>query len=289
MKVFTAEKAGFCFGVERALTLINGLHRKGKTIRTFGPLIHNNAVLKTLGKKGVRSISSLKEVGRGETLVLRTHGISRRIEDQLKKDTVPYVDATCPLVKKTHQIIEKLDRQKTRIVLIGDPSHPEIVASKSYAGRVTVINSVKEAMGLPSSRKISVIAQTTLDLEFFKKVVSILLEKAESVDIYNTVCAATQERQKATQKLAGEVDFMVVIGGKNSSNTLKLYQIAKRRNPRTYHIETHRELSNPAFIKRIRNFRTAGITAGASTPPQEIAQARKFLQRFNRDKEMTHA
>lgn len=289
MKVFTAEKAGFCFGVKRALTLINGLHQKGKTIRTFGPLIHNRAVLKTLEKKGVRSISALKEIGRGETLVLRTHGISRRIEDQLKKDTIPYVDATCPLVKKTHQIIEKLDQQKTRIYLIGDPTHPEIVASKSYAGRVTVINSVEEAMELPASRKISVIAQTTLDLEFFKNVVSILLEKAESVDIYNTVCAATKERQKATRKLAGEVDLMVVIGGKNSSNTLKLYQIAKRRNPRTYHIETYRELSDPAFIRRIRSFRTVGITAGASTPPQEIAKARKFLQSLNRNKEMTHA
>jgi 4-hydroxy-3-methylbut-2-enyl diphosphate reductase len=288
MKVFTAEKAGFCFGVKRALTVIHELHRNGKTIRTFGPLIHNNAVLRNLEQKGIRSISELKGICGKETLVLRTHGVSKRAENQLKRKGVPYVDATCPLVKKTHQIIEKLDPKATRIVLVGDPSHPEIMASKSYAGRVTVLNSLKEARAFPRSKKISVIAQTTLDLEFFKRIVAVLRKKAESVDVHNTVCAATRERQDAIRRLAGEVDFVVVIGGRNSSNTRKLYWIAKKRNPHSYHVETHQELSKPAFIKRIRDFHTVGITAGASTPLQEIAQARKFFQRLHREKEMTH-
>ena len=289
MKVFTAKKAGFCFGVKRALTLIHELHRTGKTIRTFGPLIHNNAVLRDLEQKGIRSLSGLKGLRADETLVVRTHGISSRAETRLKRKGVPYVDATCPLVKKTHQIIEKLDPQATRIVLVGDPGHPEIMASKSYAGRVTVLNSIKEARAFPRSKKISVIAQTTLDQEFFHQIAAILQKKAKTVDIHDTVCAATRERQDAIRELAGEVDFVVVIGGRNSSNTRKLYRIAKKRNPRSYHIETHRELSKPAFIKRIRGFRTVGITAGASTPPQEIAQARKFFQRLHREKEMTHA
>jgi len=278
MKVIIADEAGFCFGVKRALKIINELHDRGKDVQIYGQLIHNKIVLNDLAEKGIHCIDSMDECARDKVLVIRTHGIPLKIEDELKEKRIHYIDATCPLVKKTHKIIKKLNRQKTFTVIVGDKDHPEIMATKSYSVNAIVINSEVEAQQLKQKDKISVIAQTTLDADFFKRIVSILMEKAKSVEIFNTICNATRDRQAAIKKLAPEVDFMVVIGGKNSSNTKKLYDISMSKNKHTFYFERSSELKRAGFQKQVSHFRTAGIAAGASTPYEEMENAKRCLE-----------
>jgi 4-hydroxy-3-methylbut-2-enyl diphosphate reductase len=185
------------------------------------------------------------------------------------------------LVKKLHQIIEKLQKKNTQIVIIGDKNHPEIIAAKSYAANAIVINTEAEAAEIANTDHLSVLAQTTLDTDHFEKIVSLLAARARKLEIHNTICNATRVRQEAVKKLAPKVDFMVVLGGKNSSNTRKLYDIALNRNKNTFFIEKSSELHEPAFKAAVKKFRSVGITAGASTPPQEIEETRNILSNIN--------
>ncbi|HEX7502854.1 MAG TPA: 4-hydroxy-3-methylbut-2-enyl diphosphate reductase, partial [Acidobacteriota bacterium] len=223
MKIVVAEEAGFCFGVKRALKLINEYQRQGKKIQTFGPLIHNIPVLNDLAAKGVGYAASLAEIDKDKTLCISTHGLSRESERRLRRKGVPTLDATCPLVKKGQKIIEQLGKAKSRVLLVGDKDHPEIIAARSYAGNVKIINSLAEARALPRSREIHVVAQTTLNTGFFKEVVAVLIGKTEKLHVFNTICQATQDRQEAMKRLAPAVDAIIVIGSKISSNTQKLF------------------------------------------------------------------
>ncbi len=286
MKIYIAEEAGFCFGVKRALRIISQLNEKRHDIQIYGQLIHNRTVLDQLKAKGIDTIGTLDRLDPKKKLVIRTHGIPKQEEEKLKKEGIDYVDATCPLVKKLHLIIEKLNKEKTLIVIIGDRNHPEIIAAKSYAHNAVVINSEAEAAKIKKTGSLSVIAQTTLDTDHFKKIVSRLAGKATKLDVYNTICEATKTRQQAIKKLAPEVDFVVVVGGKNSSNTRKLYDIALKRNKNTFYIEKSSELNRTHFIEQIKDFSSAGITAGASTPPEEIEKVKNILKNINREKEI---
>jgi len=280
MKILVAEEAGFCFGVKRALKLINEYHRQGKKIQTYGPLIHNVPVLNDLAAKGVGHVSSLAGIARSKTLCISTHGISRDIERRLRRRGVPTLDATCPLVKKSQKIIERLDKAKSRVLIVGDKDHPEIVAARSYAGNVKIINSLAEARALPRSREISVVAQTTLNTEFFKEVIGVLMEKAETLHVFNTICQATRDRQEAVRKLAPSVDAILVVGSRMSSNTKKLFQIAKEKNPNAMQIETCADLREKRTQARLKRFDTIGLSAGASTSPQELDNVKNFLQKL---------
>ena len=280
MKIVVAEEAGFCFGVKRALKLVNEYLTKGKQIQTFGPLIHNIPVLNDLAAQGVHSVDSINEIQKSKTLCIRTHGIPRQVEKQLYKKGISTLDATCPLVKKEQKIIEKLDKNKGRIVIIGDKDHPEIVAARSYAKNVTIINSLAEAKALPRAAQMSVVAQTTLNSEFFKHVVAILMDKAEKIEIYNTICQATKDRQQAVKKLAPQVDAIIVVGSKISSNTKKLFHIAKEQNKHSLHIETCADLQKPRILAQLSKFNSVGITAGASTAPEELERVKNFLQKL---------
>lgn len=280
MKISVAEQAGFCFGVKRALKLIDEYHRRGKRIQTYGPLIHNLPVLKDLAAKGITQAGSLAEIEKGRTLCIRTHGVPRDVERRLKRRGVPCLDATCPLVKKGQKIIERLGRCGAPVLLVGDKDHPEIVAARSYARRVTIINSLAEARSLPRSREIHVVAQTTLDTSFFKEVVAVLLDKAERLHVHNTICLATQERQEAVRRLAPKVDAVIVVGSRISSNTKKLHQIARASNRNALRIETCDDLRRPRVAARLRTFRSIGLSAGASTSPQELDNVKKFLQKL---------
>jgi 4-hydroxy-3-methylbut-2-en-1-yl diphosphate reductase len=280
MKILVAEEAGFCFGVKRALKLVNEYLNKGNQIQTFGPLIHNVPVLKNLASQGVRSVDSVREIDQKKTLCIRTHGIPRHVEKQLNKKGISTLDATCPLVKKEQKIIEKLGQNKGRIVIVGDKDHPEIIAARSYAGKVTIINSLAEAEALPPCPRMSVVAQTTLNSEFFKDVVAILMDKVGKLEIYNTICQATKDRQQAVKKLAPQVDAIIVVGSKISSNTKKLFHIAKGKNRNSLHIETCADLEKPRTLARIRKFSSIGITAGASTAPEELDRVKNFLQKL---------
>ncbi|MCX6553648.1 MAG: 4-hydroxy-3-methylbut-2-enyl diphosphate reductase [Candidatus Aminicenantes bacterium] len=280
MKIVVAEEAGFCFGVKRALKLINEYLRKGNQIQTFGPLIHNIPVLNDLSARGVRSVSSVEEIAKGKTLCIRTHGIHRDIEKTLRRKGIDTLDATCPLVKKEQKIIARLQAQKEKILIVGDKNHPEIIAAQSYAKRVAIVNSLAEAEALPTRKELCVVAQTTLNTEFFQAVIAILLAKTEKLTIFNTICQATKDRQQAVRKLAPKVDAIIVVGSKISSNTKKLFHIAREKNKNTFQIETCADLRQRAILAKIAKFKSIGITAGASTSPQELDRVKNFLQKL---------
>jgi 4-hydroxy-3-methylbut-2-enyl diphosphate reductase len=292
MKVYIAEEAGFCFGVKRALNIINHWHEKGHEVQVYGQLIHNRSVLDDLKAKGVDYIDSLDQLDPKKTLIIRTHGIPKQVEANLEKNGVKYIDATCPLVKKLQETIAGLntDSPNTQIVIVGDKGHPEIIAAKSYCPDAIVINSEEEAHNMKSSEHIRVVVQTTSDVDFFEHVTSILENKTKNLHIYNTICSATKVRQEAVKKLAAQVDGVIVVGGKNSSNTRKLYNIALKKNNNTFHIEESSELYDAHFTAKLKQFQSVGITAGASTPPEEIKKVEKFLKDFssNIEKEMSH-
>ncbi len=285
MKIYIAEEAGFCFGVRRALRIISQLNEKRHDIQIYGQLIHNRTVLDQLKAKCIDTIDTLDQLDPKKKLVIRTHGIPKHEEEKLKKEGIDYVDATCPLVKRLHFIIEKLNKENTQIIIIGQRDHPEIIAAKSYAHNAVVINSEVEALKIKKSGSLSVIAQTTLDTDHFKKIVSHLEGREGKLDVYNTICGATKARQQSIKKLAPEVDFVVVVGGKNSSNTRKLYDIALRKNKNTFYIEKSSELNSTDFIEQVKDFLSAGITAGASTPNEEIEKAKNILKNINIEKE----
>ncbi len=280
MKILVAEEAGFCFGVKRALKLINEYLRQGKKIQTYGSLIHNIPVLNDLAAKGIGQVTSLTGIDKSKTLCIRTHGIPRNTERSLRRRGVPTLDATCPLVKKGQKIIERLGRAGNRVLIVGDKDHPEIVAARSYARNVSIINSLAEARALPQCREASVVAQTTLNTGFFKEVVSVLMDKSKTLHVFNTICQATQDRQEAVKKLAPEVDAIIVVGSNISSNTKKLYQIAREKNKNAMQVETCDDLRDKRTLTRLKKFHSIGISAGASTSPQELENVKIFLQKL---------
>ncbi len=282
MKVYTAEEAGFCFGVKRALNLINRLHEKGEHIQIYGELIHNKTVLKDLESKGISHTDSIRDLDKRKKLIIRTHGIPVNEEKQLKSEGANYEDLTCPLVKKIHNIIEKIDKSDT-IVIIGNRDHPEIRAIKSFTSQGIVINSIDEINNIPGSGPVSVIAQTTLDTGFFTEIVKRIENKFRKVTVYDTICDATKVRQEAIRKLAPNVDLVIVIGGHNSSNTKKLFNISKRLNKNTFHIDNSSMLNDKKLQSNFYGSKSVGITAGASTPPEEIERVKQFFQKFDNE------
>ncbi|MDQ1349861.1 MAG: 4-hydroxy-3-methylbut-2-en-yl diphosphate reductase [Acidobacteriota bacterium] len=281
MKIYTVKESGFCFGVKRALNIIYGLNEQKQDTQIYGQLIHNKTALDQLEAKGIETIQSLDRLDPRKKLVIRTHGIKKDEEERLKKEGIDYVDATCPLVKNLHHIIEKLQNKDTQILIIGDKNHPEVIAAQSYGDNVTVINSEAEAAAMKKADRLDVLAQTTLDSDHFERIVALLAAKAGKLEVHNTICNTTKVRQEAIKKLAPRVDFVVVLGGKNSSNTRKLYNIALNRNKNTFYIQKSSHLNDPAFIAGIKDFRSVAIAAGASTPPGEIEEAKNILRNIN--------
>lgn len=278
MKVYIAEEAGFCFGVKRALKIIKQLQSEERDIQIFGQLIHNKRVMKDLQSRGTSCIEALDQIDRQKKLVIRTHGIPNEIEEEFKKNGIDYIDATCPLVKRIHSILKSLNQKKAPVIIVGDRKHPEIIAAKSHAKRARVINSVEEAMEVENLPEAYVVAQTTLDSDFFKEIIMVLIDKVKRIKIYNTICDATKERQEAIKKLAPTVDGVIVIGGKNSSNTKKLYHISRQKNANTFHLEESGDLLKQSLYKKIKHYSSMGITAGASTPYDEIETVKRHLE-----------
>ncbi|MBN1196010.1 MAG: 4-hydroxy-3-methylbut-2-enyl diphosphate reductase [Candidatus Aminicenantes bacterium] len=281
MIVRIADQAGFCFGVKRALELIHGLRNEGRDIQVLGELIHNQSVLSDLTRKGVACIQDRFEADPKKTLVIRTHGIPADEEEKLRQEGFQLLDVTCPLVKKTHCIIERFEKDGIPVVIVGDRNHPEIIAASSYATDPIIVNSLEEARAVPAMPVMGVVAQTTLDLDFFGEIEAVLAERADHLEVHNTVCEATRERQEAVRRLAPQVDCVVVVGGHNSSNTKKLAHIARRHNPRTIHINGSLDLDKPELQRLIRDCRIVGIAAGASTPPEEIERVRNYLSEYS--------
>lgn len=268
VEITIATNAGACFGVVRAIKLgfqaaDRGLERKGP-VYSFGPLIHNPHVVRDLAAKGVQTVSSSDEV-RGGTVVLRSHGVPKATESELRERGVQVIDATCPLVKKPQRIARSLGERGYFLIVVGDKKHPEVQGVLSYLGsdRCLVTYDPADVEALPGTiEKVGCLAQTTIEAGIFDAVVAAARKKFADVQVYNTICDATSIRQTEAMQLAQVADVLVVVGGKNSSNTTKLVKICRDQKKETYHIESMSEL-DPAWF---RDKRKIGVTGGASTP-----------------------
>ena len=286
MEVKVAKTAGFCFGVQRAVDKVYELIDSCQDrLFTLGPIIHNEEVVNDLEKKGVRVASEeeLKTLPKGSTVVIRSHGVGKKVYDQLKECGLSYVDVTCPFVLKIHRIVEKESKAGSHIVIIGDPDHPEVVGICGWCiGSYTVIRTKQDALDFvpPESKNVCIVSQTTFNYNKFKDLVEILREKRYDntvlniLNILNTICNATEERQREAKNIAGEVDTMLVVGGRHSSNTQKLFEICKKECGNTYYIQTPVDLDSEMF--QCSSY--VGITAGASTPKKIIEEVQEHVR-----------
>ncbi len=280
MEIILAKSAGFCFGVQRAVDMAyeQAGHRE---VYTFGPIIHNEEVIDDLKSKGVNIIEDLSELeGKTDcTVVIRSHGVEKKVYDDLNSRGIHVVDATCPFVKKIHNIVKKDSEAGRVIIIVGDPNHQEVKGIVGWcSGEVHVIDSEEGALFLADglsdeSREISVVSQTTFNLNKFNNIVDIIRNKLYNVNVYETICNATAVRQKEARDIASRVDAMIVIGGRNSSNTQKLYDISKKECENTYYIQTLVDLDLTTFESVSR----VGITAGASTPNYIIKEVHSSM------------
>ena len=279
-EVILAKTAGFCFGVKRAVdTVYQQVEKSDGPIYTYGPIIHNEEVIKDMNSRGVKVLRSEEELENleGGTVIIRSHGVAQYIYDKLREKGANIVDATCPFVKKIHNIVFEESKKGQYIVIIGDESHPEVMGIKGWvSGPVSVIKTAEEAraLGTGSDAKITVVAQTTFNYIKFKELVEILSEKSYYVSVLNTICNATKERQTEAETIAKKVDAMIVIGDKYSSNTQKLFEISKKECMNTYYIQTLDDLN----MNQLRSVETVGITAGASTPKNIIEEVQNNVR-----------
>ena len=279
MEVIVAEHAGFCFGVRRAVEQVYEQIKTGKPIYTYGPIIHNEQVVEDLENKGVKVIESEEELALipEGTVVIRSHGVPKRVEDRIRAAGLECVDATCPFVKRIHNIVAKESEAGRKIVIIGNAGHPEVEGITGWAkGEVTVIGSVEEARSFAdgTGEEICIVSQTTFNYNKFQDMVEIFMEKGYNVIVVNTICNATEERQTEAAGIAAKVDAMIVIGGKHSSNTRKLYDICMEKCADTYFIQTLDDL----HLDLPKSVRLVGITAGASTPNNIIEEVQNYVR-----------
>lgn len=271
-----ASEAGACYGVERALQMVEAAAAEGSgRVHTLGPLIHNPRVIAGLEGRGVTVVSSPEEA-EGDTLLLRTHGTSPDEEARAERLCARVLDATCPFVKKVHLAARRLSSEGYQVLVVGEAGHPEVEATLPHAPGARVVGSADDVRALPHARRVGVVVQTTARRELLSEVVAALLERAEEVRVINTICEATAGHQASCAALAREVDVMVVIGGRISANTTRLAEIAASLCPRTHHVEGADELRPEWF----EGARVIGITAGASTPASQIDAVREALQRM---------
>ena len=261
MEIRLAKSYGFCFGVKRAIKIAE----ESPNSVTFGPLIHNKNEIDRLEQKyNVGLVQQVDEIDENGRVIVRTHGIPKDTLKILKQKNVEVVDATCPFVTKPQEIVEKMSEEGYSVVIFGDINHPEIKGVMSYAKDPIVVLSVEELRPylVKIKEKVATVAQTTRKFEEYKKIVGFLMEHKKEVRVFNTICNATFENQDAARELSKEADVMIVIGGKNSSNTKQLFKICKENCPDSYLIENKNELQKEWFEGK----KLCGITAGASTP-----------------------
>lgn len=279
MKVTVAKSAGFCFGVKRAVEQVyQQLETGRKPVYTYGPIIHNDQVVGELEERGVRVIRSEEELERLDagTVIIRSHGVPRRLQEKMESRGLAVVDATCPFVKKIHRIVEQAGREGEFVVIAGDRNHPEVQGIIGWTrGDSAVVENPKELekLELPENWRICFVAQTTFNYNKFEELVEILSKKRYDIHVINTVCNATEERQSEAEGIAAKVDVMLVIGGRHSSNTQKLFEICSNKCKNTYFVETLDDLDTKPF----QSFRHVGITAGASTPKKIIEEVQKHV------------
>ncbi|MFI3200251.1 MAG: 4-hydroxy-3-methylbut-2-enyl diphosphate reductase [Eubacteriales bacterium] len=289
MEVIVAKSAGFCFGVQRAVEQVYEHVESGLPVYTYGPIIHNEQVVEELEGKGVVTLYSEHDLERishkmneNETsfigkVVVRSHGIGKSIQEKIEKSHFTCVDATCPFVKRIHKIVEEESEKGSKIVIIGNKEHPEVEGIQGWSTTPTiVVESEVEAENVELERgeKVCIVSQTTFNYNKFQDLVDIFLKKRYDISVVNTICCATEERQSEARKIAASVDLMIIIGGRHSSNTRKLYEICKEECTNTYFIQTLDDLNN----EMLQSVSLVGITAGASTPNNIIEEVQNYVR-----------
>ena len=272
MKIITAKRAGFCFGVKRAIDITFDMVKEYKNgLYTLGPIIHNPQVIAKLEQEGISPLEindlDSKKIS---SLIIRTHGIPCQTHDMILSRGIKIIDATCPFVKNAQHYAKLLKENGYQVVILGDRDHPEVKGIVSYAGDDAIV--LDEHSPLPKLKpKVGVVVQTTQPIEALKKALSQIIEHAREIKVYNTICNSTALRLKETEEMARKVDVMIVVGGKNSANTTQLSRLCSSMSIRTYHIETEDELDASWFD----GVNKVGITAGASTPDWIIREVEK--------------
>lgn len=261
-----AVHAGYCWGVERAIDMVvqTTETHKGTTVRTLGPIIHNPQVVQTLADKGARTIDSLGEMPTGGTVIIRTHGVAPEVYQEAERKSLTIVDATCPLVTLVQNRAKQLVTEGYHLVIFGNPKHPEVIGTLGHAGgHATVVEKPEDARTVKlANKKVGVVVQTTQETERLSEFLSYLAPRCKELKVFNTICNPTIERQDAARDLAKEVQVMIVVGGKNSSNTRHLATVCRQEGAATYHIEEPTEV-DPTWFSGVTE---VGVTAGASTP-----------------------
>lgn len=281
MNVISAKTAGFCFGVNKAVnTVYEQIEKNALPVYTYGPIIHNSTVVSELEKRGVRVINSEEELDsiKEGTVIIRSHGVSKKIRDSLNREGIICVDATCPFVSKIHEIVHEDSKNGSVIVIAGNHEHPEVIGIKGWVeGECHIVDSEEELaeLKIDSKKNVTFVAQTTYNYEKFQYFVEIVRKMGYHLKVCDTVCSATADRQKEAQQIAQKVDAMIVIGDRHSSNSRKLYEICKRKCKRTYFIETIVDLELETF----QSLSDVGITAGASTPKNLIEEVQNYVRR----------
>ena len=283
MEINIAKSAGFCFGVRRAVDTVYKESGK-KNVYTYGPIIHNDEVVADLERQGVGVIYDSREfrsLGEG-TIIIRSHGVPKAIYDEIAEAGLDLVDATCPFVRKIHRIVERESREGRVVIIVGNNHHPEVEGIMGWCHiRPIVIENREqaEAIAVDADTKLSIVSQTTFNYNKFQYLVEIISEKGYDINVFNTICNATEERQKETRELAMRSDAMIVIGGRHSSNTQKLFEISKKECSNTFYIQTKNDLNMEDF----HNIGILGITAGASTPNNIIKEVHESMAEMSFD------
>ncbi|MDO5575128.1 MAG: 4-hydroxy-3-methylbut-2-enyl diphosphate reductase [bacterium] len=281
MEVRLAQSAGFCFGVKRAMDKVYEQIEKGGSLYTLGPIIHNETVVADLESKGVKVLHSLEELKHIQegSVVIRSHGVPKEVYRLIEEQGLNCIDVTCPFVKKIHRIAEEESKKGCQIVIIGNDQHPEVEGIKGWClAPAVVIGTAEEARNftMPENKKICIVSQTTFNYNKFQELVEIFSEKGYDINVVNTICNATEERQKEAAEIASIADTMIVIGGTHSSNTQKLYEICKDRCADTHFIQTLDDLNLESGAAK--SIRCVGITAGASTPNNIIEEVQNYVR-----------
>lgn len=278
MEIHVADFSGFCFGVKRAIELAeSSLHNSSNALYSLGPLIHNPQTVALLEAQGIKSIKDISDVDSG-SLILRSHGVTPDIIEAAENKGLNIIDATCPFVKRAQELARKTYQEGLQVVVVGDVNHPEVIGLVGWTdGVAIVVENSAAAKQVSEYPEIAVIAQTTQTEENFSAVIEVLRNRAKDLIVYNTICSATRDRQQAAKDMACNVDLMVVVGGKNSSNTQKLAKVCSNTGTPTYHIESAEEINPRWFNNRFK----VGVTAGASTPNWIIEEVVERMKEFN--------
>lgn len=273
MKVFLADKAGFCFGVKRAISTAFEA-AAGGNVYCLGPLIHNPQEVERLRQAGVKTVEDFTSLKPGDFLIIRSHGVPPRVLVQASEKGLQIIDLTCPFVGKAQRDAESLHKEGYQVVVVGEKKHPEVQSILGYAGdNAVVVETAEEVESLTLLSRVGVVAQTTQSYSNFSEIVLRLLGLSKELKVFNTICNSTKERQNAARLLAGQVDVMLVVGGRNSANTSRLVSVCRKEGKPTYHIEVADEI-RPAWLEGAA---TVGVTAGASTPDWVVEGVLKKL------------